>query len=442
MNVSEKNYLKIAEDILSGGAAKEDRTKVGILSTFGTRLEFDLQEGFPLLTTKKTWFKGVAEELLWLLSGKTNIRPLQSKGVHIWDAWASEGGALGPVYGKQWRGWEKFEIVKTLTVNYPPIYKDLEPEKISGFGHNYEGKQDSLVFKDWVLILQNLQHGTTEIDPHWLDFDVFREEVTRLENWHLKQTFPSLYTLDSHYWGANVFAPGCTRWSSKKEIQANADEHYWIATKGSHTIPIKDLRSFCDTYGVSFEQAEFNLAYKGIHYEDSYSISKVKLPMGLAARVKYHDQIHEAIYQIKNNPSSRRILFTGWNVSELSLMALPPCHMMMQFYVDGDKLSGQLYQRSCDWFLGVPFNIASYSLLVHMIASVCDLKPGKFIHIGGDAHIYKNHIAAMEKQIAREPFDFPSLQVKKKTLIEDFAIEDFVLTDYKHHPALSGQVAV
>ena len=261
-----QEYLELLKKVKESGKPKGDRTGTGTLSIFGHQMRFDLQDSFPLLTTKKIHFKSVAYELLWFLKGETNIKYLKDNGVSIWDEWADENGDLGPVYGKQWRDWK----------------------------------------------------------------------------------------------GANGF----------------------------------------------------------------------------------HDQISNVIDQIKNNPNSRRHIVSAWNVAEIPSMALAPCHILFQFYVQEGKLSCQLYQRSADVFLGVPFNIASYALLTHMIANVCNLEVGDFVHTLGDAHLYNNHLAQAEEQLTRSPLQPPQIKVTKKNSIDDYVFEDFELIDYKHHPHIPAPVAI
>lgn len=263
-----KQYLDLCKHILHNGTQKEDRTGTGTISTFGYQMRFDLQEGFPLVTTKKLHVKSIIHELLWFLNGDTNIKYLQENGVRIWNEWADENGDLGPVYGFQWRSW-----------------------------------------------------------------------------------------------------------------------------------PTPDGKSI--------------------------------------------DQIANLIEQIKHNPDSRRLIVSAWNVANVDSMALPPCHTMFQFYVADGKLSCQLYQRSADVFLGVPFNIASYALLTMMVAQVCDLEPGEFIHTLGDAHIYSNHLDQVHLQVGREPKKLPKMKLNKEvTSIFDFKYEDFTLEDYEAHPHIKGVVSV
>lgn len=261
-------YHQLLQHILDHGSVKSDRTGTGTISYFGYQMRFNLQEGFPLVTTKKVHLKSIIHELLWFLKGQTNIAYLKENGVSIWDEWANEQGELGPVYGKQWRSWEG---------------------------------------KDGVVI----------------------------------------------------------------------------------------------------------------------------------------DQIQDVIQQLKSNPDSRRMIVSAWNVGELKQMALMPCHTLFQFYVADGKLSCQLYQRSADVFLGVPFNIASYALLTMMMAQVCGLQYGDFVHSFGDVHIYNNHLEQVKLQLSRTPYPLPTMRLNPAVKdIFDFTFEDFTLENYQSHPPIKAPVAV
>jgi thymidylate synthase len=262
-----RQYLDLMDHVLNHGTKKEDRTGTGTISVFGYQMRFDLQDGFPLLTTKKLHLRSIIHELLWFLKGDTNIKYLHDNGVAIWDEWADENGELGPVYGHQWRSW--------------------------------------------------------------------------------------------------------------------------------------------------------------------------------AAGDKTVDQISQIVQQIKNNPDSRRIIVSAWNVGEIDKMALPPCHVLFQFYVTKNKLSCQLYQRSADIFIGVPFNIASYALLAMMVAQVCNLELGDFVHTFGDAHIYSNHIEQANLQLLREVRPLPQMIINPEVKdIFSFKFEDFNLINYDPHPHIKAPVAV
>ncbi|MBS4013692.1 MAG: thymidylate synthase [Bacteroidetes bacterium] len=262
-----QQYLDLMRHVINNGVKKEDRTGTGTISVFGYQMRFDLNKGFPAVTTKKLHLKSIIYELLWFLNGDTNIKYLKDNGVSIWDEWADENGNLGPVYGAQWRSW---------------------------------GAADRKI-----------------------------------------------------------------------------------------------------------------------------------------------DQISDVINQIRNNPDSRRIIVSAWNVAELDKMALMPCHVLFQFYVADGKLSCQLYQRSADIFLGVPFNIASYSLLTMMIAQVCGLKLGDYIHTFGDAHLYLNHLDQANLQLSREPRSLPTMKINPDVKnIFEFKFEDFELTGYDPHPLIKAPVAI
>lgn len=263
-----KQYLDLLDHVIKNGTEKKDRTGTGTIGVFGYQMRFNLAGGFPLLTTKKLHLKSIIHELLWFISGSTNIKYLNDNGVRIWNEWADKDGNLGPVYGYQWRSWP---------------------------------------------------------------------------------------TAD----GKNI------------------------------------------------------------------------------------DQLSEVINNIKKSPDSRRLIVSAWNVGEIEKMALPPCHLMFQFYVAGGKLSCQLYQRSCDIFIGVPFNIASYAILTLMVAQVTGLKPGDFVHTLGDAHIYLNHIEQVKLQLTRDPYPLPKMVINPSVNdILKFKYEDFTLTDYIAHPHIKGDISV
>lgn len=263
-----KQYLDLLDHVLKNGSRKSDRTGTGTISVFGYQMRFDLNEGFPLMTTKKLHLKSIIHELLWFISGNTNIKYLTDNGVRIWNEWADKDGNLGPVYGYQWRSWPTSD-------------------------------------------------------------------------------------------GGKI------------------------------------------------------------------------------------DQLQNVIYSIKRSPDSRRHIVSAWNVGELDKMALPPCHILFQFYVADGKLSCQLYQRSCDIFIGIPFNIASYALLTLMVAQVTGYKPGEFIHTLGDAHIYLNHIDQVKIQLTRQPFKLPQMMINQSVNdITMFRYEDFTLSDYIAHPHIKGEISV
>lgn len=281
-----KQYLELMRDVFENGVDRDDRTGTGTRSVFGRQMRFDLSKGFPLLTTKKVYWKGVVYELLWFIAGRTDNDYLTEHNVHIWDEWQTKNGELPYIYGKQWRNFGADGVKATV----------MTPDGRYEIGH--------IIRSDGV------------------------------------------------------------------------------------------------------------------------------------------DQLKNLIQSIKNNPDSRRHIVCAWNAIELSLMALPPCHCLFQFYVANGKLSCQLYQRSCDVFLGLPFNIASYSLLTHMIAKSCDLEVGEFVWTGGDIHIYHNHFDQVKEQLSRTPGELPKLEINEKKEIFDYDYDDFQLIGYNPQSRITAPIAV
>ncbi|HZG70398.1 MAG TPA: thymidylate synthase [Chondromyces sp.] len=318
MSNNEQQYLNLCRHILEKGTKKEDRTGTGTISIFGYQMRFDLQEGFPLLTTKRIPFRLIVSELLWFIKGDTNIRYLLQHNNNIWNEWAF----------KKW----------------------IESEEYSGpdmtdFG--LRSQQDEAFNK---LYQEQMNH--------------FKQRV--LEDKDFAEAYGELGDVYGRQWRA------------------------WKTSNG-------------DTI----------------------------------------DQLREVIETIKTNPSSRRLIVSAWNPEDVPTMALPPCHTMFQFYVSEGKLSCQLYQRSGDSFLGIPFNIASYALLTHLIAHECGLEVGEFIHTLGDAHIYLNHLEQVETQLSREPRELPTLKLnEEKHSVFEFEMEDVEMEGYNPHPAIKAPVAV
>lgn len=313
----EKEYLDLARHILDNGTVRDDRTGTGTKSVFGHQMRFDLQKGFPLLTTKRVFFKLIKSELLWFLKGDTNIRFLLENNNHIWDEWAFE------------------KYVKS---------EDYMGPDMTNFGLR---SQEDPAFKE-------------EYDKQMA---LFREKV--LEDDAFAEQYGSL---------GNVYGAQWRAWQKKDG--------------------------------------------------------------------GFIDQIQNVIESIKTNPQSRRHIVSAWNPEEVPTMALPPCHTLFQFYVDGNKLSCQLYQRSADVFLGVPFNIASYALLTHLIAQETGLEVGDFVHTLGDAHLYLNHMDQINEQLSREPRPFPSIKLNKDKSIFDFDMDDIEIIDYHPHKSIKAPIAV
>lgn len=317
MNPFDHAYHQLCKEVLKVGESKDDRTQTGTISKFGHQLRFDLNKGFPLLTTKKVSFKFIATELIWFIRGDTNLRYLLQYNNNIWNEWAFE---------------------KYVQSN------DYTGPDMTNFGH------------------RAIQ------DP---DFNqVYQEEMSKFKTLILNDDD----FMRKHGDLGNVYGK---QWRD------------WVGPDGQHI-----------------------------------------------------DQLSQLIDNIKSNPDSRRHIISAWNPAEIDTMALPPCHTLFQFYVQDNKLSCQLYQRSADIFLGVPFNIASYSLLTHLIAKECGLDVGEFIHTFGDAHIYSNHIDAVETQLARTSYDPPSLKINTDKSIFDLEYEDLEIINYESHPIIKAPIAV
>lgn len=326
-----KQYLDLLKDVLENGSVKSDRTGTGTISKFGGQMRFDLSEGFPLVTTKKTHMKSIIHELLWFIKGDTNATYLQENGVKIWNEWALKED-------------------ETTSIDLTP------PERLA------------LAVKDGLL-----------------DMPVNEFKLKYAKDNELELGMNHLDTL-------NV--------PRTKE---------WVVRKKGDLGPIygKQWRNWKDHNG------------------------------------EYHDQLANAIKLIKTDPDSRRIIVSAWNVGELADMHLCPCHAFFQFYVSDGKLSCHLYQRSVDTFLGLPFNIASYALLTHMVAQVCDLEVGEFIWSGGDIHIYSNHVDQVKLQLTREPMKLSKLILNPLVKdIDSFKYEDIVVTEYESYPAIKAPISV
>jgi len=393
-----QKYLDLLNEVLTEGEHRTDRTGTDTISLFGTQTRYDLREGFPLITTKKMFWKGIVTELLWFLKGDTNIKYLNDHGVHIWDAWADSNGNLGPVYGKQWVKWN----AKVHAIAQPKPVCRVKPTYLGVA--NGKGKQGHPLCKTWegmIARCYNPKHRSyaqyggrgVHVDNSWLQFENFAEDAAILPGFlekHFAETGRSKnvrYVLDKDSLGNGFrYGPDTCQWVSDTE---NAN---------------------------------------------------LKLTTAKGAVI---NQIQQAIDQIKNTPDSRRIIVSAWNVAELDLMALPPCHVLFQFYVSGMYLDLQLYQRSADLFLGAPFNIASYSLLLSMVAHVTGLLPRYFIHTIGDAHIYTNHIEQVKEQLTREPLPLPGLAIAP--FIDDinkFNETHIIVGSYTSHPAIKAPISV
>lgn len=449
-------YLQLLRHVLEHGTLKSDRTGTGTKSVFGYQMRFDLSAGFPLLTTKKLHVKSIIHELLWFLRGDTNNTPLEEAGVSIWREWAAPDGSLGPIYGKQWRRWEAVEFVVPRVFEVPKV--TLNPDRVAGVGYATQRRTESWwtlhLYSIWSEMLHRCYNPTHKhyaeyggqgvfVDSRWHSFENFVEDALKLPNGLLKYEYPEEYELDKDYYASNKYGPDTCIWLTRKEQNINTRRTQAVrATRADgEQLVFMDVAGFCRDYNL--DESSVYKCLRGENSQHKGWTFEVVTSEGLLPRVRLIDQIREVVAGIKHNPDSRRLVVSAWNVADLPRMALAPCHTLFQFYVADGKLSCQLYQRSADVFLGVPFNIASYALLTLMIAQVTGLEPGEFVHTLGDAHLYLNHLEQAQLQLTRSPRPLPQMILNpERKRLEDFVYEDFTLIGYDPHPPIKAPVAV
>lgn len=442
-----RQYLDVMRQILETGNKRGDRTGTGTLSLFGLQMEFDLQKGFPLVTTKRVWFHGVAIELLWFLSGSTNIKFLKDNNVGIWNKWADDAGELGPVYGSMWR---RFGATPdSIPQPKPKLKKGIKPTYLnvgngSGcslqhiFGKTWEGMMGRCYDSNNIMYSYYGGRGVHVCD-RWLEFKSFAEDVSRLPGWENKKRDIRLYVLDKDGRGNGfVYSPESCQWithaenaslQSKYRYKVERDGFEYEFTNSSHFCREMDIdnRNFHDLWTEPKE---------GKRRYGFQIVSREPIKPGV-------DQISRVINDIRTNPNSRRLIVSAWNPYWVDYMALPPCHSFFQFYVRDGFLDCKMYQRSADWIIGVPFNIASYALLTHMVAQVTGLKPGRFVHTFGDAHIYLNHLEQAREQLKRTPKPLSNVHLNPDVKsIFDFKRGDICLENYIHDDAIKAPIAV
>lgn len=463
-----KQYLDLVKHVLANGHLKQDRTGTGTLSVFGYQMRFNLQEGFPLVTTKKLHTKSIIHELLWFLAGDTNIKYLNDNGVHIW---------------KEWR--------RPYTLDREFVKIPKAPSKtFAEYKGNYSTRglnatKDSVEDKlrdTWVKMMRRCYDTSHHRYPiygakgafvvkEWHDVTTFIKDVKHIPHWYYKTKDWSNFQLDKDYYGTNYYSKDTCVWLHNCEN--NPQKGVIITTPEGEELVFPSISDASNgtclsrssihrflTEGLPKILKGKNKTLKGWGFKtakgEDFVIRRKLMAEGDLGPVygsqwrswttpdgQHIDQIASVVEQIKNSPDSRRLIVSAWNVGELDAMALPPCHMMFQFYVCDGKLSCQLYQRSADIGLGVPFNIASYALLVHMMAQQCDLEVGEFVWTGGDCHIYTNHVEQLKIQVERNPFELPKLIINNKPAsIFNYKFEDFEIVDYNSHPHIKMDVAV
>jgi len=440
-------YEDLLKHVLDNGVKKGDRTGTGTISSFGHQMKFNLSEGFPLITTKKVHTRSIIGELLWFLNGDTKNSNLSEQKIRIWNEWQNSDGTIGPGYSAQWRAWyspsEKIVPVPKREDKYRDfeylIPEDQDPDNekyarnVYGVGFLGEEVQNTPErIKDlWLDVMSHAYNKNDErfyyenthvVSPIWHSFEMFAKTINTVPGYHEWSMYGG-YSLNAEYFDTNVYGPHTTVFLKNGSNPIVEDD-----------VIVKDDEKFASL-------ADYKKKYNDIPNRED--IKFVLPPEGFVWRKQvYVDQISEVIETLKTNPDSRRMIVSAWNAAELDNMALMPCHAFFQFYVADGKLSCQLYQRSADLFLGVPFNIASYALLTHMVAQQVGLEVGDFVWTGGDCHIYNNLVEQVEEQISREVYEFPTLKLRQADDIFSYSINDVVLENYQHHPAIKGQVSV
>lgn len=470
-----KQYLNLVQHIQDTGHIKTDRTGTGTKSIFGYQMRFNLQDGFPLVTSKKTNFNSILTELLWFLKGDTNTDYLMQHNVKIWEEWKDDNNNLGPVYGEQWRSWKvPREVVLIKTREQPHVQIDVVPSR-PDIDEDFSklNRDDQALWDLWLPIQESIETNATNntrqmYDPAWYDWSTFKSQVELLPNFYQWKANPSQYALANNYyryfhdnWNEDhYYSKDTCSWLHMTEwyVGKNKERAIKIITPEGNSYLELTTQHAGESIGFSYRTIEQILL--GQHHPgniNGFTFEYVTPPEGFVYRYRQPiDQITEVIDQIKSNPDSRRLIVCGWNPVVLpdtkfspsenaanGKAALPPCHTLFQFYVCDGKLSCQLYQRSADVFLGVPFNIASYALLTHMIAQVCDLEVGEFIHTFGDAHLYLNHKEQIEELLSRNVLPLPTLKLNPNIKnIFEFTHSDFDVINYQFHPYIKAPIAV
>lgn len=454
---AEEQYLQIMRDILDRGDLKKNRTGIDTKDLFGVSLRHDYSLGFPLLTTKKMYTKAILHELLWLISGETNISYLQENDIRIWNEWADKHGNLGPVYGHMWRNFGGKNTSRKQPKPRLPINKKPTVLGVAFGKKGLLNEADEYLYRTWKAMINRCYKETNHnysyygkrgvfVDNRWLVFDNFADDAKTLPGWEDKKYNWSKFELDKDVLGDGFcYSRDVCSWISKSQNQqAKRNIVYIVQNSEGKQFKFRNQASFAIEHGLS--QGNFSAVLRGERQtcKGWKLVEKHDFNQGV-------DQLKNTIEQIKNNPNSRRHVISTWYPPEIQHMALPPCHgLVIQFNVrPSDKLSDycgyldvSVYQRSADWFLGVPFNIASYSFLLYMIAEVTGYKPGQMYYTFGSAHLYKSHFSQAKIQLERKPYDLPSIEIKHKNDIDDFVFEDFKIVDYKSAKTIKAKVAV
>lgn len=458
----ERQYQALLSDLLKVPTIRGDRTGVGTRALFGRRMEFDLADGFPLLTTKKMFFKGAVVELLWFLSGSTDVRDLQRRGVHFWDEWQGDDGTIGLGYGAQMRDQRFWRPVKPKI--YEPEAFDVVDEDRTVFGVGYYGACNSadpsyeMLVTVWREMLRRCYYEKSEnypgyggagvhVDNRWHCFANFQRDAKKLPNWNLKIEYPTEYSIDKDtLWASNRYAPHTAMWADDVTQNANRSNTAYFTARNpaGEEVWFTSIGEAKRQYGLNLSAVHRCLHGK-LHTHHGWSDFRfIHCAPGEALRFTKVDQIKSIFAGLKHDPYGRRHVLTLWNPADLGRTTLPPCHgSVIQFFVEDDgRLSCQMVQRSADAFLGLPVNIASYALLTSMFAKALGRTPGRFIWTGGDVHLYANHEAQAAQQLFRQPRPFPTLELAERADLDSWQLGDFTLKGYQPHAHIAAEVAV
>jgi len=463
-----RQYVELLEKILKHGTVKTDRTGTGTRSIFGHQMRFDLAAGFPLVTTKKMFFRGIVEELLWFISGSTNYKDLPESVQKWWSPWADDNGNLGPIYGEQLRSSRWFSLVEPLLFEPPELPSfhdglflgigDLGSYRLkTGPGGPGEHPSITMLKNTWRDMLKRCYDKTSKgyksygeigvhVDPSWLLFDNFVADAKTLTNWRLKLEYPDDYSLDKDIIAAaNRYSKATCMWASHNEQNWNTSTgapFSAVSPNGTEEFFIS-IGNMCRRHGTNLS-AVHRCLHKKLLTHHGWSEFKYLDNEGMVFRFRELDQLRLVVSEIKHSPDSRRLVINLWDGPAMQHTKLPCCHgSVIQFYVCDGKLSCQMYQRSADVLIGVPVNIASYALLTMMVAQVTNLQLGEFVHTLGDAHLYLNHVEQTNIQISRDPRPLPIMQLNPEVKsIFDFKYEDFNLNGYSPHPRIQADISV
>lgn len=467
MNQTDSTYEGTLLKIMQQGTDRGDRTGTGTRGLFGLQMRWHLQDGFPLVTTKRVYTRGIVEELLWFLSGSTNMNDLSPSVQKWWAPWARADGELGPIYGDQFRSASWWHDVTPKIFEAPEV--DLIDGKVFGVGDlgSYrltsgpnspgESKEVRLLKSTWREMLRRCYHEPCKshksygakgvhVSPEWLLFDNFYRDAIRLPGWEMKMEYPDDMSLDKDIKQAsNRYSKETCIWAGRYEqgLNTSTSKPFSAISPSGESVTFSSIGEMHREFGVNISAVHRCLNGALLSHHEWTGFMYLDLEADTARRFRKVDQLKQVIASIKHNPESRRHVIHLWNTPAMDVAELPCCHgSLIQFYVADGMLSCHMLQRSADMFIGVPVNIASYALLTHMIAQQCDLKVGEFIWTGGDCHIYKNHSDQVNLQLSRMPKPLCTLELQKADSIFAYKLEHVVFKDYDYHPAIAAPVSV